>query len=99
MNTGVELIAAERHRQIEKEGWTPEHDDVHTKGELVRAAVCYCEANNLELTENEDGENLIESGYWPFDESDWKPTPEDRVRELVKAGALLAAEIDRIQRA
>jgi hypothetical protein len=32
----------------------------------------------------------------PWGESWWKPTPEDRVRELVKAGALIAAEIDRL---
>jgi hypothetical protein len=30
---------------------------------------------------------------------DWKPSPDDRFRELVKAGALIAAEIDRLLRA
>jgi len=35
---------------------------------------------------------------WPWEDRFWKPTPNDRVRELVKAGALIAAEIDRVQR-
>jgi hypothetical protein len=35
-------------------------------------------------------------GWWPWAERFWKPTPDDRVRELVKAGALIAAEIDRL---
>jgi len=33
---------------------------------------------------------------WPWEKSWWKPTPNDRVKELVKAGALIAAEIDRL---
>jgi hypothetical protein len=41
MKTGIELIAEERKRQIEVEGWTAEHDDEHTDGELALAAVCY----------------------------------------------------------
>lgn len=42
MKTGVDLIAAERKRQIEKEGWTLQHDrDEHTGGELALAACCY----------------------------------------------------------
>ena len=39
--TGVELIAQERERQIEKEGWTAEHDADHTEGQLAKAAACY----------------------------------------------------------
>lgn len=35
---------------------------------------------------------------WPFSQEWWKPTPDDRIRELAKAGALIAAEIDRLQR-
>ena len=30
--SGVELIAAEQKRQVEGEGWTPEHDDAQTAG-------------------------------------------------------------------
>ncbi len=39
--TGIERIAAERLRQIEVEGWTPEHDLMHTPDELEKAAACY----------------------------------------------------------
>lgn len=98
MKTGIELIAEERQRQIEAEGWTPQNDHQYTNRQLVRAAVCYCESDNMEFTTNDDGENLIESGYWPFDITWWKPTPDNRIRELQKAGALIAAEIDRLQR-
>jgi hypothetical protein len=39
--SGIELIAAERERQVSVEGWTPEHDDKHDSGSLVAAAVTY----------------------------------------------------------
>lgn len=39
--TGIELITAERLRQVAVEGWTPEHDDEHKRGELANAAACY----------------------------------------------------------
>lgn len=42
--SGADLIANERQRQLDKEGWTPEHDDKHTELELTRAAVAYCMA-------------------------------------------------------
>lgn len=43
MKTGIELIAEERQRQIEKEGFTPEHDKQWKDGELCRAAVSFIE--------------------------------------------------------
>ncbi len=98
MKKGAALIAEERIRQIGGELFGSKHDDNHVNRELIRAAVCYCEADNLPQTENEDGEDLIECGYWPWDKEYWKPTPNDRIRELTKAGALIAAEIDRLQR-
>lgn len=84
MPTGIELIAAERKRQVEAEGWTLEHDDNHKTGELSDAAACYALGKR--------------TAAWPWSIDWWKPTPDDRVRELVKAGALIAAEIDRLQR-
>jgi len=33
--TGIELIAAERRRQIEEEGFTAERDDAYTSAELA----------------------------------------------------------------
>lgn len=90
---GVSLIAAERRRQIEVEGWSPEHDDVHSDGSLVMAAVCYAWWDHFELPD--DGEKRVPAN-WPWAASWWKPsTP---LRDLVKAGALIAAEIDRLRR-
>jgi hypothetical protein len=90
--TGAALIAAERQRQIDVEGWTPEHDTEHDDHDLVFAAACYVTPDYARF--------LTNSGIpadWPWEPSAWKPTPDDRVRELVKAGALIAAEIDRLQ--
>ena len=90
--TGAALIAAERRRQIEAEGWTPEHDAEHWDDDLARAAVCYALPSSERPLHREDPPRP-----WPWLRSAWKPCPDDRVRELVKAGALIAAEIDRLQ--
>lgn len=88
---GVELIAAERKRQIEVEGWTAEHDDQHVYGQLVSMAAIYALNTTGELGE-------LFRTFWPRDWSDswWKPS--NPIRDLTKAGALIAAEIDRLQR-
>ncbi len=97
--SGAELIAAERVRQIEKEGWTADHDDGpdHADGELAAAGANYAWASvNLALGENPQI-NKLPSLNWPWEMEWWKPS-EDPVRNLVKAGALIAAEIDRLLR-
>lgn len=86
--TGAELIAAERQRQIESEGWTAEHDDGHTDGSLAIEA-CHFALMNTQLEWR--GEGMCGS----YDERAAKP----RIRQLAIAGALIAAEIDRLQRA
>lgn len=93
---GVELIAAERKRQVEAEGWTPEHDDQHENNELVYAAYAYTlpDGERPGITIN----GKFTPSCWPWEQAWWKPSPENRVRELAKAGALIAAEIDRLQR-
>lgn len=88
MKTGTEMIAEERQRQITAEGWTPEHDDEHNTEEMAKAAAVYA----IPRTEREP----IFWNLWPWHDSWWKPG--DRIRELVKAGALIAAEIDRLNR-
>lgn len=105
MKTGIELIAEERQRQIEVECWSEDHDDEHGDGALAMAAACYATTPKFRL-KNVDvkisprriGSTRIFEFLWPFDWQWWKPTPEDRIRELTKAGALIAAEIDRLQR-
>jgi len=92
---GAALIAAERQRQITVEGWTPEHDDEHSDCELTAVAKCYLCANGCLHPERAPLNEI----FWPPKWSDewWKPSP-DPIRNLVKAGALIAAEIDRLQR-
>jgi hypothetical protein len=92
--TGIDLIAAERRRQVEVEGWTPEHDAEHGADDLAVAAACY--ALPYPLRDGRTGLPPYRVG-WPWERDAWKPTPDDRIRELVKAGALIAAEIDRLQ--
>lgn len=83
-NTIIEEIAAERRRQVEAEGWTPEHDDEHWGGEMAHAAASYACP-------------LIQPYAWPWDPEWWKPTTPRR--NLIKAAALLVAEIERLDRA
>jgi len=102
--SGVELIAAERRRQIEVEGWTPEHDEEHDSGELLDAARSYelVAAFQLLGDDPEHADSAIVRRatevppIWPWDQSWWKPS-DDPIRNLVKAGALIAAEIDRLE--
>jgi hypothetical protein len=91
--TGSELIAAERQRQIDEEGWVENHDDDHEEGQLAQAGACY--AIHAVYGEAELGKSII-GDVWPFDNEWWKP--KDRLRDLVRAGALIAAEIDRLNR-
>lgn len=94
--TGVELIAEERERQISTEGWTPEHDDQHQMNEMIAAADCYM--TTAAITDQGGCGPGDCQDHWPWDTEWWKPS-EDPIRNLVKAGALIAAEIDRIARA
>lgn len=98
---GVDLIRAERERQISGEGWGPEHDDSHRSGELCDAAISYARAA-AKQARGESHEYLKEMAAaaavpWPWEDGWWKPDA-DQIRNLVKAGALIAAEIDRLDR-
>ena len=97
--TGIEIIAKERKRQIEEEGYSAAHDDKHDCGELADAAACYLISNSsksvLDMSSTWDEQWLR---IWPFDLKYLKLTPEDRIRELAKGGAFVAAEIDRLKR-
>jgi hypothetical protein len=100
VDSGPALIAAERHRQITAGGWSPDHDDTHDDGELVAAAVAYLDHDlrRWPFGYTADGPDGHGSKGGPWVRGRPKLTPDDRVRELVKAGALIAAEIDRLQR-
>lgn len=84
-------VVSERRRQIEKEGWSSEHDDAHEWGQMAGAAVCYALTN---VGHWAAGPAIDQ--FWPWDKAWWKPT--DNRRNLVKAAALLLAEIERMDR-
>ena len=105
--TGVELIAAERERQVSAEGWTPEHDATHDERQLVWAAMCYAGANLAQAGLYEEYASRADKSEhcpanWPWEPGSYKPAnpknAEGQVRNLAKAGALIAAEIDRLVR-
>lgn len=86
MKEGAELIAVERRRQKEVEGFTPEHDAKHSSNDLAQAAACYLEVAPEPLVRLR----------WPWAPVQFKRTsfPYPTVRDLVKGGALAAAAID-----
>lgn len=103
---GVGRIAMERDRQIKEKGWTIDHDDEHEDGELALVAALY--ATPIRLVDK----NMDDPwpAYW-LKKYDKRPRDldgnileaidmkrDDRIRTLEKAGALIAAEIDRIIR-
>ncbi len=88
-------VQAERRRQVEAEGWTPEHDDEHSHGQMARAAACYALAGSS--APNDGTAALLVSLAWPWDEQWWKPSTARR--DMVKACALALAEIERLDRA
>jgi hypothetical protein len=116
IKTGVELIAVERERQIQVEGWTGSHDAEHDAGELAIAAACYATPEKIYVVRNfANAIHYVDP--WPFEDrwdkryeygenketgANYVPDPltytdEERIDLLVKAGALIAAEIDRLQ--
>lgn len=105
MSKGVELIARERQRQIDKEGWSAEHDDDHSNGEIVDAAVCYAYQNDPDrgyrlVVEDKRADGVvIYHDPWPWSQEWDKREKHGRLRRLQIAGALIAAEIDRLIRA
>jgi len=90
---GVSRIALERVRQKSVEGWTPEHDVQHDQGELAIAAACYA-LNKMPTFTDHWFDEVRE--WWPW-HPDWdKREKHGRERSLEIAGALIAAELDRL---
>ncbi|GAD62062.1 hypothetical protein [Aquipseudomonas alcaligenes] len=75
------------NRQITAEGWTPAHDDLYCAAELPRAAAAYIL----------NGANDEAPAIWPFASKWWKPR--DARSNYVRAGALILAEVERLDRA
>ncbi len=96
ISNAMRSVIAERHRQVDVEGWTPEHDDEHDDGAMAVAAACYALADRKAL----EVQTVRIEGLWQW--TGWSALwfkPKDRRRNLVRAGALLLAEIERLDRA
>lgn len=85
-------IQQERRRQIESEGWSIAHDDAHDSGELAQAAATYALASKKGSYWASQWREL-----WPW-ETEWFK-PRDRRRDLIRAAALIVAEVERLDRA
>lgn len=107
--TGVQIIADERARQMDAEGHSAESDDAHDRGELALAAICYAARDGDVYLRYDDDDEIRFVDPWPWSATDDKrprdaagrlkvPADKQYVRNLAKAGALIAAEIDRMQR-
>lgn len=92
-------IMEERHRQMMVEHWTAQHDDEHTDGALSLAAAAYAISGSVR-SRMVDGDQDIIGRIWAY--TGWARSwfkPKDKRRDLVRAGALILAEIERMDRA
>ena len=103
----IDEIAAERARQMTQEGWEDEHgnpegwsrkhdDREHFQGHLARAAAAYA-VNATELRDIVILRTRLPKWLWPWEEQWWNP--KNPRRDLVRAAALIVAEIERLDRA
>jgi hypothetical protein len=89
-------IALERRRQVDEEGWTAEHDDSHGLGQMALGAAAYAVWASFTLDPIQAlGDIALK--LWPWSSGWWKP--KGPRRDLVRAGALIVAEIERLDRA
>lgn len=115
MSVAAADILAERQRQMSVEGWTQEHDDQHDAGQMALAAAAYIlrrdhrteyklfpvmqrvDVRSAEDPTHHHVGNVSAPKIWPWYGQWWKP--KDRRRDLVRAAALIVAEIERLDRA
>lgn len=94
--SGISMIAQERTRQITDKGYDAAHDDAHSDGFLVDVA-----ASLLRLGPEIASQIEVHDGT-PEEERTTvhilRKHGHDRIRVLAIAGALIAAEIDRLER-
>lgn len=98
-------VLGERSRQVHGEGWDALHDDDHDRGELARAAACYalhagsclaCPEESYQRAAPHHGDPVLQETLWPWAFEWWKP--KNPRRDLVRAAALILAEIERLDR-
>jgi hypothetical protein len=107
------MIMSERARQVDIKGYDEAHDDDHSEGELALAAIAYAAPDRVYLRIVNEPDRIMFEDPWPWDEdadnrrneagqiasnSLSYQTIENRIDQLAVAGALLAAEIDRLLR-
>lgn len=95
----IEEVAAERDRQKSVEGWTVEHDDGHRNGSMARAAAVYAMPRSLREFWISRVTGTVLDLVWPIDWSREWFKPKDRRRDLIRAAALIVAEVERLDRA
>lgn len=98
----IKDVINERQRQINQEFYSTENDDEYEQNELLRAAVCYAEnvVRRGWVFDSNFGPDVYQEeevpDLWPWDLDFWKP--KNPRRDLVRAAALIIAEIERIDR-
>lgn len=103
MSDALYDVAVERWRQVEEEGFLPEDDDLVFSGTLSRMGACYAthvsdffDRDELTRETLNEYQQAPFSEDWPGARCPWKPSfPR---HDLVKAAALILAEIERIDR-
>lgn len=101
MNNFLELVKVEREKQINKHGYTHEHDDEHTDGSIADAAACYAATNQMlygdDFTEMHNGIPSIKY-LFPWDSKYLKREEKTRKEQIITACAMLMAEYERLER-
>ncbi|WP_019106216.1 hypothetical protein [Pantoea ananatis] len=85
-------VLAERHRQQTVEGWKTKHDDQYQFNELAIAGALYA----LNAHDSSPAHFKSPPSHWPWNAEWWKP--KSPRKDLVRAAALIIAEIERIDR-
>ena len=83
--TAIDLVKKEREKQISKHGYTTAHDRQHPKKAVLYGALAYLNSVIYSPT--------VGTEDWPFEEESFKP--EGDIKNLVKAAAMIIAEIDK----
>jgi hypothetical protein len=98
---GHDSIKSERKAQMGVHKYYAENDNAWVDGELTKAANCYLRAAEIQRVEQEltveEVKQKVES-FWPWDLKPLKLS-KFRSKNLIKAGAMIAAELDRLFRA
>ena len=92
----LHLIMAERIRQQTEEGYAPAQDDKHTEGQLALLAAAYALTSRSQRGELYSLAHIESTLFKAYG---WRIKPKDPIRDLVRAGALILAELERRLRA